>query len=99
MCSQLSPVSESIQEKQNMLDTAAGEGRNSSVTFSCELLHMDVPVLADQQKHTFICSVWILDKKQWMIGTDDEKETKESMQPVRIDDDDDDDESLLSKRV
>ena len=34
---------------------------NSRVTFYCGLLHMDAPMLAVQQRFTYISSAWTLD--------------------------------------
>ena len=45
----------------------------------------DVPVLANQHKHIYISFVWTLDVvwktywKQWMIGTDGEREPEKSI--------------------
>ena len=63
---------------------------DSYAMFSYGLLHMDTPVLTEQQKLTFTISMQILlavkktYQQQWPIATDDERE-------LFIDDDDDDD--------
>ena len=44
-----------------MQDTAGEARTKSSVTFSYESLHMDVPVLDDQEEHTHNSSVWTKD--------------------------------------
>ena len=57
---------------------------------------MDTPVLTDQQKLIFISSVQTLDavertyQKWWLIGTNDKKESKESVLLAHHDDDKDD---------
>ena len=84
-----------------MLSTAGKTGMNSKATFSSGLLHMDTPMLANSQGFTVISFEQTLValkrtyKERWPIGTDNEWESKESMQSVRIDDDDDDDYILL----
>ena len=53
--------------------------------FPNELLHMDTPVVINQQRLTFINSVPTLDaikriyQEKWSIGTDGENESRESM--------------------
>ena len=44
-----------------MLGNAEVEKTNSWAMFSYGLLHMDTLVLADQQRLTYINSIWILD--------------------------------------
>ena len=44
-----------------MLRTSGEVKTNPNATSPCGLLHMDSPVLADQQKITYICSVRTLD--------------------------------------
>ena len=62
--------------------------------FFCGLLHMDTPVLADQQKLIFVISVQILDavwrtcQDQKMIGMDGTRDAKKSMLSVQLNDDD-----------
>ena len=50
---------------------------------------MDTPVLAEQQKLTFISSVYGYWQEQWPIVTDGERMSKESVQSATFDDDDD----------
>ena len=70
---------------------------NLPVTFSHGLLHMDISVLANQQRLTFISSVRTLDtvnstyEEIWPIEMDSERESKESVLMTRFDDDEDDD--------
>ena len=58
---------------------------------------MDTPALADQQKLTFISSVWTLDAiernclERRLIGMDGEKELRESMLSACLDNNIDDD--------
>ena len=64
--------------------------------FSNGSLHMDMAVLTDQQKITLISFVQTLDAvlrtylKWWLIGTDSEKKSKESVLLACLDDEDDD---------
>ena len=44
-----------------MCDTAGEARMKLSVTFSYGTPHMDVPVLDDQEKHTYNSSVWTKD--------------------------------------
>ena len=44
-----------------MLDTAREAGTNSLERLSRGVPHIEPPVLDNQQRHTFIRSVWILD--------------------------------------
>ena len=69
----------------------AGEARtNLYVMFFYEPLHMDEPVLADQQKPIYISSVktqhivWKTFHEWWMIGTDGESESGRSVLSVRL---------------
>ena len=58
-------------------------------------LHMDVPVLADQQEPIYISSVqtqdvvWKTYQERWMIGTDGKRESGKSKLAAWLDDDDD----------
>ena len=57
---------------------------------------MDTPVLANQQKLTFISSVRTLDavliyQKQRQIGTGGKRESRDFVLSARLDDDNDDD--------
>ena len=61
--------------------------------FFYELLHMDIPVLVNQQELTYNNSTQT--KEQWMIGIDGEEESRKSMLAVWLDDDDDDDGLIL----
>ena len=66
--------------------------------FSCGLLHIDTSMLADQQKLTYISGVRTLDAalriylEPWLIGTDDENDSRYFMLSAQSDDDDDDDD-------
>ena len=51
----LIPISQTIQDEQDTLGTA------TETTFSIGFLHMDTPVLLDQQKLLLVSFVWILD--------------------------------------
>ena len=67
------------------------------MTFSNELLHMDVPVFTDHQKFTYIRSVRTLDaggplRSLWTIGMDSEKESRNPVLSEHLDDDDDEEE-------
>ena len=66
---------------------------NSKVTFFFRLLHMNAPVLVDQQGLTFNSSVRTQDAvlETWIIGTGSERESGNSVLFGRLDDDDDDD--------
>ena len=61
---------------------------------------MDTPVLADQQKHPFISSVWIVGavwrtyQVQWLIETYSKRDSRESVLLARHYDDDDDDDDI-----
>ena len=61
------------------------------------LLHMDLPVLAEQQELIYICSmrtqnvVWMTCRERWVIGTDGEMKSKKFLLLAWLDDDDDDD--------
>ena len=74
----LPPISQTIQvrEKRNVEHGWWGKD---------ELLHMDTRVLADQQKLTFTLSVqmlntiWKICKECWLIGTNSERDSGESM--------------------
>ena len=63
----------SKRDEQDILGTAGEVWTNSF-----ELLHMDTPVLVDQQKLTLISRAWTLDTvsrtylEQWPIGKDGE---------------------------
>ena len=53
------------------------------------LLHMDTPVLANQQKLAFISSVRTLDailthQERWPVGTDGEIESKNSYKQLNL---------------
>ena len=69
-----------------MLGTIGEVGMNSQMKFFSGPPHMDTPVFADQQKLTFITcaqtlgAVWKTYEEQWMIGTDVEWESRETMQ-------------------
>ena len=60
--------------------------------FSYGPLHMDEPVLADQQELSYNSSLWIQDVvsktslEQWMIGIDWEKESGKSVLAAWLDD-------------
>ena len=62
--------------------------------FSYGLLRMDMPVLTDQPKLTFIRSVPTLDAayrtyiEQWLIGKNGERKSRESMLSANLDDND-----------
>ena len=80
--------------EQEMRVTAGEMRMNSWQTFFDEPLHMDVPMLADQQKLIYISSLLILDvfwktcRMQWMIGTDAERKSRKSMLSTWLDDND-----------
>ena len=60
--SKLPPISLAIKVRgTNMQGIAGKAGANSLATFSFGLLHMDTPVLADQQRLIHISSVQTLD--------------------------------------
>ena len=44
-------------KKQNIVGSAGEVRTNPPTTFSCGLLHMDTPVLANEQRLTFISAV------------------------------------------
>ena len=74
--------------------------------FSYRLQHMDTPVLADQQKLTFISSVWTLDallstfQWQWSIGMGGKRELRESVLLACLHDfDDEGSDCILSSVV
>ena len=54
----LPPISQTIQDEQFMWDTAIEGRTNSKVTFFNGPLHLDVPVLADQQEHKLCPDTW-----------------------------------------
>ena len=60
--------------------------------FFYRLLHVDTPVLAKQQKLTFLVQtlyiIWKTYQKQWPIETDGERESTESVLLACFDDDD-----------
>ena len=64
---------------------------NLQVTFSDGLLHVDVPVLDDQQALIYFSSVWTLNKdwrtyrERWMIGTDGKRKSRKSVLAARLD--------------
>ena len=64
-----------------MISTTGEVRVNTLATFSCELLHMDTPMLADLQKFTFITFVRTVDAvleiyhERWPMATNDDKET------------------------
>ena len=63
-------------------------------------LHMDMPVLSEQQEVIYISSVqtwdvvWKTCRKRWMIGTNSPRErgVGKSVQSTQLGDDDDDDD-------
>ena len=65
---------------KDMRVTSREARTNSLMTFFSRLLHMDVPVLANQQKLIYIRFVWTLNtvwkicRERWMIGMDGETE-------------------------
>ena len=85
----------SKSDKEDMLGTA-GEVRMNSYLMSYRLPHLATPVLADQQRLTYINSVQTLDtvKKiyyvQWTVGTDGKKGLGNFVLSAWLDDDDDD---------
>ena len=87
----IAPISQTIQVR--WIRHAAHCWKIRDMKISCELLHMDTPVLASQQKLIFISSVqtlnadWRTCQKWWMIGIDGEKESRESVLPAQLDDD------------
>ena len=60
-------------DEQDMRDAAGEDRTNSSITFSYRLLHMNVPMLVDQQELTYNSSMWTQDVvlktylERWMI--------------------------------
>ena len=71
-----------------MRDTAREVRKNSYVMFVYEPLHMDVPVLADQQELTYNSYVQTQDvisriyRKQWLLGTYEERERERERERV-----------------
>ena len=60
--SHLAPISQIIQIRwTSMLSTAGEVLTNSEAKLSCGMIYLDSPVLANQQKLTFISSVQMLD--------------------------------------
>ena len=65
-----------------MWETAGEVKITSNMTFIYGLLHMEIPVLADQQELIYISSVqiqnvvWKTCQEWWMIGTDGERESE-----------------------
>ena len=54
------PISQTIQDEQDMRGTAGKIRIDSKLIFSNGILHIDAPGLANQQGLTYISSVWIL---------------------------------------
>ena len=81
------------QDEQNILDTAEEARTNSKIKFSWGVPLMDTPMFTNQQRFMFISFMWILDatertcQEQWTIGTDNEREFRESTLPVQLDND------------
>ena len=48
-------------DKQNTMDTGGEVRMNPNTTFFYEVIYMDIPMLADQQRIRFISSVWTQD--------------------------------------
>ena len=77
-----------------MWDTVGEARTNSLAKFFYGLLHMDVPVLADQQKLTWIRYVQTLDViwricwEWWIIGMDGKRESGKSVLSEWFDDND-----------
>ena len=80
-------IKQCIWDEQDMRD-AVGKARTNSVTFFFGPLHMDVPVLADQQESIYISFVqtqgvvWRTCRERWTIGMDGEKELGKPVQSV-----------------
>ena len=78
----LPPVSKTIQIRRTR---SVEHCWKIHVTFSYGPLHMDVPVLADQQEPTYNSSVrtqdvvWITCRERWMIGTNGARELRISV--------------------
>ena len=72
-----------------MLVTSGEIRTNSLVMFSYQLLDMDTPVLANQ---LFTDTGCFQEDLLWMIGTEDEKESLNSVLSLCFEDDDDDDD-------
>ena len=76
-----------------MWGTDGNERMNLWAIFSYGLLYMDTPVLADQQRLTYISSVQTVDAAKrtflewWIIGIDSKRDSVQSTQ-LDIDDDD-----------
>ena len=71
-----------------LLSTRGKVRRNLLTTFFYGLPHMNAPVLADHNCVDAGCS--LEDKpEQWMIGTDDKRDSGNSVLSVWFDDDDD----------
>ena len=89
--------------KTNRWGTTGEIRKNTEATFSYGLLYMDLPVLTDQLRLTYITSVWTHDadlktsQEQWMIGMDGKKELGNFMLSACLDTDDDDDDDLKCK--
>ena len=73
-----------------MRGTAGEVQTNLKVKFFYRLLHMDIPVLIDQQRFIYISSVRRVDavqktnQERWMIGTDGERCSWNSMLLARV---------------
>ena len=77
--------------EEEMTSTAEEMRTNLYATFFYRPLHIDLPVLADRQRFTCISSMRTLDavlktyQEKWMIGTDDENESRNSVLSVQLD--------------
>ena len=86
----LTPILQTIQNDQDIMSTIGDVRTNSKATFSHGLLNIDIPVLTDQQKLKFISfirtrgAVKRTDLERWPIGTDDERDSKESDHDERL---------------
>ena len=75
-------------DEQHILRTAGEVRANSKVMFSYGLLHIDVPVLANQQRLKYTSYVQTLDavkrtcKEQWKIGREWERESDKGLRAI-----------------
>ena len=78
-------------DKQDMWDTARESRMDLWVKFLYGPLHMDIPVLANQQELTYNTPVWTQGivwktcQKLWMMGTNGERESGKSMLAPQLD--------------
>ena len=76
-----------------MRDTVGEERTNLEIRFFKEPLHIDVPVLVDQQELIYIGSaqthkvIWKTCRERWMIVTNWGRESRKSVLSGRLDDD------------